>query len=141
MNFMFILLLLIVLIAILIEHTKGNQTPCPQSDFLRKHTCANCDVHQAKEKAESTNKSRKKKKYRVKIETVFIVDAHGPWREHDDLCKTDSLITCYDFRKNGKGKFTQYRKGHGHANHNKEHGHYEHKTTGACFEKGKWISI
>lgn len=141
MNFKFILLFSIVFIVILIEHTEGT---CPHSNFVEKHTCTKCDVHQAKEKAKSTNDSRKKKKVLVQTETVFIVNGDNDdiWQEHGDICKLKDAVECFDFRKNGVGVFTQYRKGAGHAYHNiKKRGHYEHGMSGACDNKGKWISI
>lgn len=142
MMFKFLLLLSIVSVTVLIEHTEG----CPQPDFIRKHTCDGCNLQQALAKAEDTN-SRRKRPQTVRTETVFIVsNSNDAWESSDvnpaqEVCKTKETVPCYNFRKNGLGQFNEYKLGNGRGFHDATHGHYEYKFDGACIVKGKWIKV
>lgn len=137
----FIFLSLILSFAFLVKRASG----CPQYAFQRKHICDGCDFGQALSKAIDTNQSRNPRR-QTNIETVFVPSANSSWRQEEargqGVCKLETEVTCYDFRKSGGGQFTDYRQGTGRAVHNSSHGHYEKDLAGACnAHRGKWLPI
>lgn len=137
------ILKLILLLSIVLVAAEG----CPHESFKKKHICENCDFDDALAKAEATNAARKGKP--TNKETVFAIPSGSKWTEEtsgdQQVCRLNEAVTCYDFRKTGKGEFTDYKQGTGRAVHDagQKNGHYEKDLAGACNAKNQktWTKI
>lgn len=140
MNFIFILLLSVVLIAAQIQHAKADL--CPSNEFRQKHLCPAtvCSSEAGIIKRARDTYTIHRNSGNRPPETLFVPNPGSTWREfrNTDLnkvvCEYVEPVTCYKVTKDRKGNF-HCTKGRGNANHIKsdsQGGHLNHHLAGTC---------